>query len=196
MSIQYTYSVLKVDESARVMEVIYTAAGRQTMHVGARLPYVGESLESVVEMYSPVAYWLEQEAQVAAVSEGATGTIGAIVVQTLASAKEKKKTELALSRYHFEVSGVVVNGVNVSADRQTQASIYGTHAAMQAGMLQSVNWKTADGTFIALDASGIAAVAQAVTAHVQSAFNLEKQLVAQVEAATTIEAVEDIKWPQ
>ena len=162
MSIQYTYSVLKVDESARVMEVIYTAAGRQTMHVGARLPYVGESLESVVEMYSPVAYWLEQEAQVAAVSEGATGTIGAIVVQTLASAKEKKKIELAISRYRFEVSGVVVNGVNVSADRQTQASIYGTHAAMQAGMLQSVNWKTTDGTFIALDASGIAAVAQAV----------------------------------
>lgn len=195
-TIQYKFEIISVNQAARVMEVVYTAEGRQTMHIGARLPYVGESLESVVEMYSPVAYWMEQEAQVAAVSEGATGNIGAIVVQTLVSAKEKKKAELALSRYHFEVSGVVVNGVNVSTDRQTQASIYGTHAAMQAGMLQSVNWKTIDGTFIALDASGIAAVAQAVTTHVQSAFNLEKQLVDQVEAATTIEAVEDIKWPQ
>ena len=75
MSIQYTYQIIKVDPQARVMEIVYNSEGRQPMHVGARLPYVGESVESVVQMYSPVAYWLEQEAEVIIPQVGAGGQI-------------------------------------------------------------------------------------------------------------------------
>ena len=64
MSISYTYEIIKVDPQARVMEVVYSSPGRQTMHIGARLPYVGESLEAVIDMFSPVAFWREQEAEV------------------------------------------------------------------------------------------------------------------------------------
>jgi len=75
MSIQYTYQVIKVDEEARCMEVVYSAEGHPTMHIGARLPYAGETLEEIIAMYSPVAYWEERQRQVLLPTVGATGTI-------------------------------------------------------------------------------------------------------------------------
>lgn len=78
MQIQYTYKIVSVDEAARVMEIIYSSAGRQTMHIGARLPYEGESLEAVVAMYSPVRYWEEQELRVVIPEVGTTGVLVSI----------------------------------------------------------------------------------------------------------------------
>ena len=75
MSIAYTYEIVSVDQAARCMEVVYTSAGRQTMHIGARLPYEGEPLELVVDMYSPVRYWEEQEATVVVPAVGTSGTV-------------------------------------------------------------------------------------------------------------------------
>ena len=75
MSITYDYQIVSVDEAARCMEVVYTAEGRQTMHIGARLPYEGEQLEDVISMYSPVAYWLEQDLVVQVPQVGTSGTI-------------------------------------------------------------------------------------------------------------------------
>jgi hypothetical protein len=75
MSIEYTYEIVAVDAAAKCMEVVYQASGRQTMHIGARLPYEGETLEAVVKMYEPVAYWLEQEREVVVPPVGASGTI-------------------------------------------------------------------------------------------------------------------------
>jgi hypothetical protein len=78
MSLSYTYQVISVDEQARCMEVVYASPGRQTLHIGARLPYVGETLESIIEMYAPVAYWREQEAVVAPPEVGVGGSLEAI----------------------------------------------------------------------------------------------------------------------
>ena len=50
--IPYTYEIISVDQQARVMEVVYSSPGRQTMHISARLPFVGESLEAVIQMFS------------------------------------------------------------------------------------------------------------------------------------------------
>jgi hypothetical protein len=75
MSIEYTYEVIAVNEAAKAMEVVYTAEGRQTMHIGARLPYVGETVETVVRMFSPVTYWLDQEREVVVPEVGTAGTI-------------------------------------------------------------------------------------------------------------------------
>lgn len=77
MSIHYTYEIIRVDEQARAMEVVYASEGRQTMHIGARLPYEGESVEAVVQAYAPVAYWREQGASVVAPEVGARGSITA-----------------------------------------------------------------------------------------------------------------------
>lgn len=75
MSITYTYEIVAVDEAARVMEVVYTAEGHPTQHIGARLPYESETLEQVIDMYSPVAFWKELKAAVVAPEVGVSGVI-------------------------------------------------------------------------------------------------------------------------
>ena len=81
MSIQYTYEITKVDAAARCMEVVYSASGHQTMHIGARLPYQGESLESVIAMYAPVAYWEEQARPVVLPQVGARGDVAPTAIE-------------------------------------------------------------------------------------------------------------------
>lgn len=78
MSIEYTYEIVSVDAAARCMEVVYSAAGHQTMRIGARLPYEGESLEAVISMYAPVRYWEEQQAPVVVPQVGTTGSIAPV----------------------------------------------------------------------------------------------------------------------
>lgn len=75
MSITYTYQIISVDEAARCMEVVYSAEGHQTMHIGARLPFEGESLESVIDSFSPVALWREQELPVVIPTVGTSGSV-------------------------------------------------------------------------------------------------------------------------
>lgn len=75
MSIAYTYEIVLVDQAARCMEVVYTSEGNPKMHVSARLPYEGESVEAVVEAYAPVRYWEELKVPVATVEVGRSGEV-------------------------------------------------------------------------------------------------------------------------
>lgn len=75
MTITYSYEITAVNQSARCMEIIYTADGHQTMHIGARLPYEGETLEQIIRMYEPVRYWEEQQLAVVVPQVGETGTL-------------------------------------------------------------------------------------------------------------------------
>lgn len=78
MTIPYTYTVVSVDEAARCMEIRYESEGRKPHHVGARLPYEGESLEAIVEMYAPMGFWLEEGRKVIAPSVGSSGRINPV----------------------------------------------------------------------------------------------------------------------
>lgn len=73
--INYTFEVIAVDVAARCMEVVYASEGRQTLHIGTRLPYAGETLEQVVQMYAPIPHWLEREKVVESPEVGATGAV-------------------------------------------------------------------------------------------------------------------------
>jgi hypothetical protein len=75
MSIAYTYKILAVDEASRCMEVVYSSEGRQTMHIGTRLPFEGEELNAVIEMYAPILHWAEQETPVFVPTVGTSGTV-------------------------------------------------------------------------------------------------------------------------
>ena len=75
MSIPYSFEIVAVDEAAKCMEVVYTADGYPTMHIGARLPFEGESLEAVVDMYSPVAHWIALSTPVVVPAVGTTGQV-------------------------------------------------------------------------------------------------------------------------
>lgn len=81
MSITYSYEIIAVNEQARCMEIVYTAEGHQTMHIGARLPYEGETVEQIVRMYEPVRYWEEQQLAVIVPQVGETGTLAPLPVQ-------------------------------------------------------------------------------------------------------------------
>lgn len=84
MSITYTYEIFAVDEAARCMEVVYSAEGRQKVHIGARLPFEGEGLEDVIRAFAPIPLWEEQARAVVAPSVGVSGTIFPQPVQVLA----------------------------------------------------------------------------------------------------------------
>jgi hypothetical protein len=75
MNIEYTFEIISVDEAARCMEVVYSAEGHETMYIGARLPFEGESLEDVIKAFSPVPLWIERATPVVAPQVGLTGTI-------------------------------------------------------------------------------------------------------------------------
>ena len=194
MSITYTYEIINVDPQARCMEIVYRSEGRQTMHIGARLPYQGETLETIVQMYAPIAYWQEQEAQVIVPEVGAAGEIAPLNSgpMTLESAKAAKLAEIANWRFQRETSGIVLNGVRIKTDRESQAAITGAFITLSQGLVSSVDWKADNGQWIQLGLTEMTAVAQAVATHVQQCFSLEKSYVDQVNAATTIEEVQAI----
>lgn len=75
MSIEYRYEIIAVDQAARCMEVVYSAEGHPTRHIGARLPYEGEALENVIQMYAPIRYWQELKANVVCPVIGTSGVI-------------------------------------------------------------------------------------------------------------------------
>lgn len=80
MDIEYKYTIASVDANARCMEVVYEAEGHQTMHIGARLPFEGESLDDVIRQFAPLAYWSEQQRPVVAPTVGLSGTLAPIPV--------------------------------------------------------------------------------------------------------------------
>ena len=108
--------------------------------------------------------------------------------------KTAKLVELAAARYAAEVAGVVVNGMRVRTDRESQAMITGAALAAVQDANYTCKWKTESG-FVTLTAAQIIAVATSVRAHVQAQFDREAELIVQLNAAITVEAVEAIKWP-
>ncbi len=195
--IDYSYNIIKVDLTAKVMEIVYTAPGRATVHMSARLPYEGETLESVIRMYSPEMFWLEQATPVIEVQEGITGEIVNSVPPpvTLDDVKKSKLLELANRRYAAEVAGVVVSGSLIRTDRESQATLTSAYVTLQAGFKETIDWKTSSGDWIALTLQEVTYIASIVTDHVQSCFTTERALSDQVLLATTIEEVNSISWP-
>jgi hypothetical protein len=164
------------------------------MHVGARLPYEGEQLESVVAMYAPVAFWSDQDATVVDVEVGTTGEYipPTPIEPTLQSKKAEKLSEIAQWRYAKESSGIELSGVAFDSGKQALAAVSVVYAAMKSGVLASVQWKTATGGFTVLDEQVAGNLFSALVVHTQDCFDKEKVLVEQVEAALTIEVVEAI----
>jgi hypothetical protein len=73
MSINFSYKILSVNEQARCMEIVYTAEGHPTQHIGARFPYEGETLEQIIRMYAPLVHWHELKKVVVVPEAGISG---------------------------------------------------------------------------------------------------------------------------
>ena len=75
MKIEYTYKIISVDENARCMTILYCSAGNETMQISARLPFIDEGIETIVQMYAPLNYWEEQKKSVVVPDVGLSGAI-------------------------------------------------------------------------------------------------------------------------
>ena len=109
----------------------------------------------------------------------------------MAELRAEKKAELAEARWQAEVSGV--NGIRT--DRESQALITGAALKAMQDSEYTCRWKTETG-FVELTAAQILAIADAVRAHVQGCFDRESELLVLVDAATTPEELESIRWEE
>lgn len=115
-------------------------------------------------------------------------------VPTFEEMKEAKKAEIAAARYEAEIAGVTVNGTFIKTDRESQALLTGACLQAVIDPEYSLNWKTADGTWIKLSAEDIKAVGTTVRVYVQSQFDEEERLCGLIDNAMTEEELEVIAW--
>jgi hypothetical protein len=87
--------------------------------------------------------------------------------------------KVAAFRRNVEEGGITVGGVAVDTSRTSQAMLTQAYTSLQAGFLQSVDWKGADG-WHQLNAAQVAGIAQAVASHVENCFTKEKILSMQI----------------
>ena len=118
---------------------------------------------------------------------------------SLEAARATKLAASAALRWEKETGGTTFAGMAIATDAVSQTKYIGAVVGAQIDPNAVINWKTADGTFVTLDAQAITAVAMAVRAHVQACFDREAELKAEIEAASTVEEIAAIDlntdWP-
>ncbi|MGU3387297.1 DUF4376 domain-containing protein [Methylobacterium sp. D53M] len=104
----------------------------------------------------------------------------------------------AAKRFAVETGGIVANGAKVATDRDSQAMIGNAFAYVTASGAASVQFKASSG-WVTLSADQVKALALAVGAHVQAAFETEKDLDAAITAdpptVTSTEQIDAAAWP-
>ena len=111
-----------------------------------------------------------------------------------AEAVRKDESNRITARRNVAIaSGIRVAGVSVQTDDHSQQRITGAALAAALDPQTEINWKTADGSFVTLDASQIIAIAQAVRLHVQACFDREADLLSALDAGLTYTL--DEGWP-
>lgn len=196
-NIPYTYEVTHADEFGTML--VYRSPGRPDVPMGVHTPREGETLDVVAAMYAPIAHWLDLERPRLVPAVGTTGSFTPPTEEEpnnpFEQSKARKLAELADQRYAREVSGTLVDGVRISTDRASQAAVSNTLLNFSLGLIQSVDWKAADGRFVQFDQLGFELVAQAVTQHVQACRSTEALLAEAVAAATSEEELAGISFP-
>jgi hypothetical protein len=134
-------------------------------------------------------------AEMRAEAEAAGFTL--VTPSALEKAAMLKKREIASARYDAEFGGFTDpnSGLFVRTDERTRSLLTAAKLRAQADAAYLVeNWKTADGSFLTLDASTIIALESAVHDFIEAQFAKEAALAAQIDAATTTEEVSAIQW--
>ncbi|WP_209428463.1 DUF4376 domain-containing protein [Pararhodobacter sp. SW119] len=90
-------------------------------------------------------------------------------------------------------AGVRVGGRLIHTDDISQQRILGAAVAVMRDPSLVINWKTADGAFVPLDAGAVLAAADAVRAHVQSCYEREAVMLAAFNAGG--EPNIEVGWP-
>lgn len=92
MSIAYNYTIARVDEPAKTMEILYTAPGYPDQYMGVPLPPEGSDLEAVIQFYAPIAFWTNVAAPVLVPTVGVAGQLTSIDPPTPSADELAKQT--------------------------------------------------------------------------------------------------------
>lgn len=94
--------------------------------------------------------------------------------------RDLKLAALAAKRWEVETGGIVIGGLSVKTDEDTQRKITGAYVQALRNPDMTVRWKVGPASFVTLDAATLLAIGDAVTAHIQQAFDHESELVEQI----------------
>ena len=128
--------------------------------------------------------------------------------ETPDAARTAAMTKVAARRWQAETGGIIVQGMPIPTDRESQGLITGAATGCLIDPAQVVRWKTGatdeHGTpiFVELGSDAIKAVGLAVRGHVQACFDVEAAKCAEVAAKTTAADLTewlanslDVGWP-
>ena len=107
--------------------------------------------------------------------------------------KTRKIAELADARWREETAGFMYNGYEFHSDRESQDRFFQAYMASLSDPNFTVTWKTKDG-WLDMTASDFITLYNEFQTFLQGLYQKEKVLQEQVEAATTIEELNAIKW--
>lgn len=194
---EYRYQIVAIDEPSRTMEVIYSKDGKPDVRVSTRIPFANESLEAVLDMYSPVPRWEQEDLPIAIPNLGVIGERKppAPPVLTFEQKQQKKIAELSNWRKQKEGEGIEFNGSRIAADVTTQSRISSVYACLKDNILTSVDWKLEDNTFASIGLVEIEQIVRAVAIHVQECFTHEKEIKDLIMACTTEAELDAIVFP-
>lgn len=103
--------------------------------------------------------------------------------------------EIAKERYTHEIAGVVIIGVSVLTDRDTQSKLTAAAVRAQRDSSYSVDWKDAGGKFVNLSAKEIIVLADGVNDYVQACYSREAALLSKLADGKYSQALLAEGWP-
>jgi hypothetical protein len=103
---------------------------------------------------------------------------------TFSEKKQNMIEDLVNIRYEKEISGIVIDGLNFSTDRQSQALINAAYTLIQKDNHKEINWKTADNNWIILKASNINFYTYCFSDYVENCFTNEHSIYELINSAS------------
>lgn len=107
--------------------------------------------------------------------------------------RQGKLWQLADARWREETAGFMYNGHEFHSDRESQDRFFQAYMASLSDPNFTVTWKTKTG-WLEMTASDFITLYNEFQTFLQGLYQKEKALQEQVEAATTIEELNAIKW--
>lgn len=118
-----------------------------------------------------------------------------IPAETTAAEKDKNsKLRIAETRYAHETKGIVVNGISINTERDSQALITGAALSALIDKEYVCRWKTPDG-FVDLDSTLLLTISQEMRKYVQACFDREAFLIDCVASGTFNDEMLNEGWP-
>lgn len=95
-------------------------------------------------------------------------------IKTPEQIKAEKKELNAAARYIKEISGIDYNGHFILTEREDINILNSAMEKIRRGLVESIEWKCGDGSYLVLNSSNIAEIELLVLSHIQGSFAKEK----------------------